>query len=220
MGDGTLYSVIAFAVLAAIPFVLITATSFVKISVVFSILRNALGTGEVPSGAVITALALILSAYVMTPVGEDAVARATPAAEAVDLDAPLTGANFEALLGVVDSGKAPLIEFLVRNSGERERELFFGLAVDARRDREAVERDDFFVVLPAFLISELGEAFLIGFLVFVPFLVVDLVISNVLLGLGMHMLSPTQISLPFKLLLFVLVDGWYVLAQALVSGYS
>lgn len=219
MGDGTLYSLIAFVVLAAIPFVLITATSFVKISVVFSILRNALGTGEVPSGAVITALALILSAYVMAPVGEDAVARAAPAAEGVDLNAPITGENFDALVGVVDQGKAPLVEFLARNSGERERDLFFALATEARRDRE-VGRDDFFVVLPAFLVTELGEAFLIGFLVFIPFLIVDLVISNVLLGLGMHMLSPTQISLPFKLLLFVLVDGWYVLAQALVSGYS
>jgi type III secretion protein R len=219
MGDGTLYSLLAFVVLGAIPFVLITATSFVKLSVVFSILRNALGTGEVPSSAVITALALILSAYVMAPVGEDAVARAAPAAESVNLDAPITGENFDALVGVVDQGKAPLVEFLKRNSGERERDLFFALATDARRDRE-VGRDDFFVVLPAFLVTELGEAFLIGFLVFIPFLIVDLVISNVLLGLGMHMLSPTQISLPFKLLLFVLVDGWYVLAQALVSGYS
>ena len=83
-----------------------------------------------------------------------------------------------------------------------------------------VSEDDLLVLLPSFLITELGEAFQIGFLVFLPFLVVDLVVSNVLMSLGMHMLSPTQVSMPFKLLLFVLVDGWYLLARALVLGYA
>ena len=110
----------------------------------------------------------------------------------------------------------------MRNAGNRERGLFYDLARRSRGPERAdeVERDDLLVVLPAFLITELAEAFQIGFLVFLPFLVVDMVVSNVLLALGMHMLSPTTVSLPFKLLLFVLVDGWYVLAQALIAGYQ
>jgi type III secretion protein R len=110
----------------------------------------------------------------------------------------------------------------MRNAGSRERGLFYELARRSRGPERAdeVERDDLLVVLPAFLITELSEAFQIGFLVFLPFLVVDMVVSNVLLALGMHMLSPTTVSLPFKLLLFVLVDGWYVLAQALIAGYA
>ena len=122
----------------------------------------------------------------------------------------------------MSAGLVPLKSFLSRNAGARERELFFDLAQRARPadQRDRVSEDDLLVLLPSFLITELGEAFQIGFLVFLPFLVVDLVVSNVLMSLGMHMLSPTQVSMPFKLLLFVLVDGWYLLARALVLGYA
>jgi type III secretion protein R len=140
----------------------------------------------------------------------------------VDADSPLAGESLDAIFEAVDAGKEPLVAFLLRNANEGERALFYDLAVDARGagGTSEVTPGDFFVVLPAFMITELGEAFLIGFLIFIPFLVVDLVVSNVLLSLGMHMLSPTTISLPFKLLLFVLVDGWYLLAHALVTGYA
>ena len=116
----------------------------------------------------------------------------------------------------------PLRAFLDRNAGDREQALFLDLARDARPDdqRDEVGEDDLLVLLPSFLVTELSEAFQIGFLVFLPFLVVDLVVSNVLASLGMQSLNPTQISMPFKLLLFVLVDGWYLLARALVLGYS
>ena len=113
-------------------------------------------------------------------------------------------------------------QFLRRNAGERELLLFVDLARQVRApDRRAeVRADDLLVLLPSFLITELAEAFQIGFLVFIPFLIVDMVVANVLLALGMHMLSPTTVSLPFKLLLFVLVEGWYLLARALVLGYA
>lgn len=213
-------TLLAIGALTLLPFLFMTTTSFVKIAVVFSILRNALGTGQVPSGTVITALAAILTLYVMAPVGAQIAEEAGPAAEAIDPSDPL--ADVEALTAAIDAGVTPLKAFLERNAGERERALFLALARDARPDdqRDDVAADDLLVLLPSFLITELSEAFQIGFLVFLPFLIVDLVVSNVLMSLGMHMLNPTQVSLPFKLLLFVLVDGWYLLARALIVGYS
>ncbi len=213
-------TMVALGALAILPFLFLTTTSYVKISVVFSILRNALGTGQVPSGAVIAALSAILTLYVMAPVGAEIVDEAGPAAARVDRENPL--ADLDALSEALTAGAGPLRRFLERNAGERERALFLDLAREAQGpDRaSAVEDDDLLVLLPAFLVSELSEAFQIGFLVFLPFLIVDLVVSNVLMSLGMHMLNPTQVSMPFKLLLFVIVDGWYLLARALVLGYS
>jgi type III secretion protein R len=221
MGDQPLVTLLALGALTLLPFAFMVATSFVKLSVVFSILRNALGTGQVPSGTIITALAAILSLYVMAPVGQQIAAEAGPAASRIDTADPLRGDSADALFEAIDAGEEPLREFLERNAGAREQRLFFDLARRARPadQRADVGTDDILVVLPAFLITELTEAFLIGFLVFIPFLIVDMVVSNVLLALGMHMLSPTTVSLPFKLLLFVLVDGWYLLARALVLGY-
>ena len=192
-----------------------------KISVVLSILRNALGTGQVPSGMIISGLAVILSLYVMTPVGQEIAEVAGPAAARIDTDDPLEGDSYDALLEAIDAGKEPLKQFLRRNSGARELGLFLDLARQSRAPdtRDDVSADDLLVLLPSFLITELAEAFQIGFLVFIPFLIVDMVVANVLLALGMHMLSPTTVSLPFKLLLFVLVEGWYLLARALVLGY-
>ncbi len=219
-GSQSFTTLIAVGALALVPIVLMTTTSFVKIAVVFSILRNGLGTGQVPSGTVIAALAAILSLYVMAPVGEQIAEAAGPAAADVDPTDPL--ADLEALGAAIEAGVGPLKAFLERNAGEREQALFLDLARQARPDdqQDRVSEGDLLVLLPSFLVTELTEAFQIGFLVLLPFLVVDLVVSNVLMSLGMHMLNPTQISMPFKLLLFVLVDGWYLLARALVVGYA
>lgn len=215
-----LVTIVALGALTLLPFVFMTTTSFVKISVVFSILRNALGTGQIPSGTVITALAAILTLYVMAPVGEDIATATAPAVARIDRSDPLSTAD--AVFDAVELGLEPLRGFLTRNAGSRERAMFLDLARQARPadQRDAVGAEDLLVVAPAFVVTELSEAFQIGFLVFVPFLIVDLVIANVLLALGMHMLNPTQVSMPFKLLLFVLVDGWYLLARALVLGYA
>jgi type III secretion protein R len=215
-----LVTIVALGALTLLPFVFMTATSFVKISVVVSILRNALGTGQVPSGTIVTALAAILTLYVMAPVGSRIVDATAPAAARIDAQNPL--ASTDALFEAVRLGVEPLREFLRRNAGRRELALFLDLARRARPadQRPEVGESDLLIVLPAFVITELAEAFQIGFLIFIPFLVVDMVVANVLLALGMHMLSPTQVSMPFKLLLFVLVDGWYLLARALVLGYA
>ncbi len=118
--------------------------------------------------------------------------------------------------------KEPLRDFLQKKVGNKDRTLFYSLAIKMRpteEDRAGITPKDFLVLVPAFVVSELKEAFQIGFLLFVPFIVIDMVVANILLALGMHMLSPTTISMPFKLLLFVLVDGWYLIAKGRVIGY-
>ncbi|MFO0695718.1 MAG: type III secretion system export apparatus subunit SctR [Polyangiales bacterium] len=211
----------ALVALSLLPLVFMVCTSFAKISVVLSILRNALGAGQVPSGMIVAALSALLSLYVMAPVGERMWTAAMPHFAGFDAEAPLDAARAEALLEGAEQGLGPLRQFLERHSGRRETALFLDLARRSRpaESRASVQPTDLLVVLPSFLVTELSEAFQIGFLVFVPFLVIDVVVANVLLALGMHMLSPTTISMPFKLLLFVAVDGWYLLARALVMGY-
>jgi type III secretion protein R len=218
--DTGLTPYLALVVIALVPLLFVTTTSFVKISVVFSVLRNALGTGQLPSGTVITALSLILTLYVMAPVASAMIDAAAPSATAIDPNAPL--AHPADLITTIRAGVEPLRTFLIHNAGERERALFLDLARQARPEaqRAALAADDLLVVAPAFIVTELSEAFQLGFLIYLPFLIVDLVIANVLTALGLSSLSPTQVSLPFKLLLFVMVDGWYLLARALVLGYA
>jgi type III secretion protein R len=218
LAQSPLVSIVLLGALTLLPFVFMTTTSFVKISVVFSILRNALGTGQVPSGTVVTALAAILSLYVMAPVGEGMLAAAGPAIERIDPVQPLSTAD--ALFEATELGWEPLRAFLERNAGLDELALFRDLRREGAADPDAITEHDSMVVLPAFVITELSEAFQIGFLIFLPFLVIDMVVANVLLALGMQMLSPTQVSMPFKLLLFVLVNGWLLLSRALVMGYA
>jgi type III secretion protein R len=156
----------------------------------------------------------------MAPVGQDMYRAA-----GVDLWAKGPGVfsseTVGTLLGAASKSKEPLREWLMKKITTKDRSLFFNLAKKMRKgeDRDAVESNDFMVIIPAFVVSELKEAFQIGFLLFVPFIVIDMVVANILLALGMHMLSPTTISMPFKLLLFVLVDGWYLIAKGLVIGY-
>lgn len=206
-------ALVTVVVLALAPFVAVMVTSFVKIVVVLSLLRNALGLQQVPPNIVLNGLALILSIYVMYPVAQQMQERVTISAAPSD-----TGQMFEAF----DQAKEPLRTFLIRHSDPRERAFFARTAarVGGPGERQALSPNDFVVVIPAFVVKELSAAFQIGFLIFLPFLIVDLVISNILLAMGMMMLSPTTISLPFKLLLFVLIDGWVKLAHGLVLSYA
>lgn len=201
-------SVLVLGALSLLPFAAMMLTSFVKIAVVLSIARSALGTQQLPPTPVITGLAAILSLLVMAPVGEST-ARAWEQGRPVEVPARLARAA------------GPIRGFLVRHSEADDRAAFAELARALRpeADRDAVGEADLVVVMPAFVIGELRSAFRMGFVIFLPFLVVDLVVSSVLLALGMHMLSPTTVSLPLKLLLFVAADGWRLLAEALVQGY-
>lgn len=213
--------VVTLGALALAPFALIMMTSFVKISVVLSILRNALGTQQIPPNQVITGISLILTIFIMAPVGEKMLEEAGLS----DATAPVfTEMRAETLFKALDKGKEPLRAFLERNAHEADRRLFLGLAQRLAqkngKDPSAITARDFRVVVPAFVTSQLTEAFQIGFLLFIPFLVIDMLVSNILQAMGMFMLSPTIISLPFKLLLFVLVKGWVTLIQNLVVSYA
>jgi type III secretion protein R len=211
-------TLLALVALSLVPLFLMAATSFAKIAVVLSLVRNALGAPEVPSGAVITVLAVILSAYVMAPVAAEIAPRWVAAGPRIDFDDPLSGDSRAAVWDALGASKPLLASFLERNAGQSERALFARLA--GRAATFALTADDLMVLLPAFLITELKEAFQIGLLVLLPFVIIDLVVANILLALGMSMLPATALALPFKLLLFVLADGWYVLSQALVAGYQ
>jgi type III secretion protein R len=212
---------VAVAVLSILPFTLLLMTSFVKIAVVLSILRSALGTPGIPPSQVITGLALILTMYVMAPTGERMFRAVEPVLSQGAGAELLSGQSLAALSAGAEKAKEPLREFLLKHGTPRDRSLFHGLALRMRTpaERVGITDRDFLVAVPAFLTSELRRAFEIGFLLFLPFLVVDMVISNLLLSLGMHMLSPTTVSLPFKLLLFVLADGWQLLLRGLVESY-
>jgi type III secretion protein R len=170
----------------------------------------------------VTGLALILTLFIMAPTGERMFRAIEPTlsmkAASADLSSP-QGVAFLAAAG--DRAKEPLREFLLRHSTPRDRGTFLGLAqrLRAPAEREGLGERDLQVVVPAFLTAELRRAFEIGFLLFVPFLIIDLVISNLLVAMGMHMLSPTTVSLPFKLLLFVIADGWSLLLRGLIESY-
>ncbi|MFO0593853.1 MAG: type III secretion system export apparatus subunit SctR [Myxococcaceae bacterium] len=211
---------IALAAMGLAPFVLLMVTSFVKISVVLSIVRSALGTQQIPPTQVITGLATILTVYIMAPVGQ-AMFRAADADNVTQSGDLMNVQSVDKLIKAAGRAKEPLRDFLLKKVTTKDRTLFYSLALKLRRpeDRGAIGERDFLILVPSFVVSELKEAFQIGFLLFVPFLVIDMVVANILLALGMQMLSPTTISMPFKLLLFVLVDGWYLIAKGLVVGY-
>jgi len=208
--------VVALALVSLLPFLFMSLTAFVKISTVLQIVRGAIGAQNVPSNTVILALAGALTLLAMAPVGETILARITPVVTAKPAPDTSTLVSRGA-----DAFREPMRGFLQANASERERVRFLAVARRARAepDRASIAENDLTVLIPAFVVTELTEAFAIGFLIYLPFLVIDLVVANILLALGMQMLSPTQVSLPFKLLLFVAINGWGLLSQALVSGY-
>ena len=202
--------------LALAPFVAVMVTSFTKIIVVLSLLRSALGLQQTPPNVVINGLAIILSFYVMHPVAlqvADSLAKSGTTVSQIN--------DINRLVAVIDTGREPVRDFLFKYTTPKERAFFVRTARAAlpADQRDRVGERDFVVLIPAFTVSELTEAFKIGFLIFLPFLVIDMIVSNILMAMGMMMLSPTTISLPFKLLLFVLLDGWAKLVHGLVLTY-
>lgn len=209
-------AILTVVALAFLPFLAVMVTSFTKMVVVLSLLRNALGLQQVPPNMVINGIAMILTIYVMYPVFQ------TAQQELLKSDIELT--NTENLLQAAEIVKEPLRDFLIKHSNPDERIFFLktisAIASKNHPDLEAnYTMNDFIVVIPAFTIGEITEAFQIGFLIFLPFLILDLVISNILLALNMMMLSPTIISLPFKILLLVMAEGWVKLSHSLVTSY-
>jgi type III secretion protein R len=210
LGDRPAELLVTLGLVALVPIGLVTLTSFLKIVVVLSLTRSALGAPQVPPSTAVTGLALLLTFLAMGPVAEDAWTRARA----------VPSGGVERTLQSLAAGAEPLRGFLRRFARADDRQSFLELA---RRARAAsggiVGDDDLSVLAPAFIVSELRRAFTIGFLLFLPLLVVDLLVANVLLALGLSQLSPTTVALPFKLLLFVAVDGWSLIARGLVAGY-
>ncbi|KEI71047.1 type III secretion system protein SsaR [Endozoicomonas elysicola] len=207
---------IPLALMALVPFLAVMGTSFLKLVVVFSILRNATGLQQIPPNIAMNALAIILTLYIMAPIGF----------EAWDLieqeNISFQTKDSEALMDNIELLIVPYREFLKKNTSERERNFFLKTARQLwpKAYQEQLTADDLVILMPSFCISELTKAFEIGFLLYLPFIVIDLIVSNILLAMGMMMVSPMTISLPFKLLLFVLLDGWTRLIHGLVLSYA
>jgi type III secretion protein R len=206
--------VLVLSLVGLLPFAFMALTSFVKIATVLQIVRGAIGAESVPSSTVVLALSAALTLIAMAPVGSRIAERLEPlmAGSAPDPTAMVASA--------IEAVREPLRSFLGNNASVKEKQRFLKLARQKRGPDAPVGETDLVVVIPAFLVTELLEAFTLGFAIYLPFLVIDLVVANVLVGLGMQMMNPGQISLPFKLLLFVAADGWGLLAEALVTGYS
>jgi flagellar biosynthetic protein FliP len=195
-------------VLSLAPSILVMVTSFTRIVVVLSLLRTALGTATAPPNTVIISLALFLTAFVMGPAFE----------RAYDLGVKPLVNNEITAEQAFDRASDPFRAFMLKNVREKDLKLFIGMAHEAQPARP--EDLSLRVLVPAFMISELKRAFEIGFLLFLPFLVIDLVVASVLMSMGMMMLPPVVVSLPFKLIFFVLVDGWSLVAGSLVQSYG
>ena len=197
-----------FTVLSMAPAILLMMTSFTRLIIVFSFLRNAIGTQQMPPNQVLVGLALFLTVFIMTPVFVQINETAVTPYMAEEIGAP------EALR----IAALPIREFMFKQTREKDLELFLGLSKSARpQNKEEVST---FVLIPAFMISELKTAFTIGFVLFLPFLIIDMVVSSVLLSMGMMMLPPIMVALPFKILLFVLVDGWYLIVGSMVRSFG
>ena len=198
---------IVMTLFSLLPFVFACLTSFLRFIIVFSILKTALGTQQVPPGIVIIGLSVILTFYTMGPVFQKMYeVGSVPYQKSGDM------------ILAIQEGSVPLKEFMLKQTRESDLEFF----VSKSRVEPPESPDDLtiFEVAPAFILSELKTSFEIGFIIFIPCIVLDIVVANVLLALGMFMLSPTIISLPFKLLIFIAVDGWSLIVSGLVSSFN
>jgi len=204
----TLQVLLLLTVLSLAPALLIMVTSFTRIVIVLAFIRNALGTQQIPPTQVLIGLALFLTFFVMAPVfgqvNDNAIKPYT--AQQINYDQAYERAS------------EPIRQFMFRQTREKDLALFIHLArIERPRNQADVPT---FVLIPSFIISELRAAFIIGFLIFIPFLIIDMVVASVLMSMGMLMVPPVMISLPLKILLFVLVDGWHLVTRALVMGFN
>lgn len=196
------------AVLSLAPALLVMITSFTRIIVVLSLLRSALGVQQTPPNPVLISLALFLTAFIMGPVFEDAYDQGIK---------PMMQEQIDEMHAIELAGQ-PFKKFMAKNTREEDLGLFLSLSHTEKNTN--IEDLSLKIVIPAFMISELRRAFEIGFLIFIPFLIIDMVVSSILMSMGMMMLPPVTISLPFKIIFFVLIDGWYLIAGSLIKSYG
>lgn len=204
----TIQLLLLLTVLSLAPAILVLMTSFTRIVVVLSFVRHALATQQMPPNQVLIGLALFLTFFVMAPTIGDVNENALQPYLAGEID------QQEAL----DEAVIPVKQFMAKHIREKDLALFLKFAEEERP--ETIEDLSLTVLVPAFTISELKTAFQIGFMIFIPFLIIDMIVASVLMAMGMMMLPPVMISLPFKILLFILVDGWYLVVQSLLLSYE
>jgi len=199
--------VLLLTVLTLAPSILVMMTSFIRIAVVLSFLRQAIGTNQMPPNQLIIALALILTFFIMAPVANQAYETGLKPY----LDGEITQAE------AFDTGMQPIRDFMLKQVREKDLALFIKLSgMEQPQNKEDIPTR---LLIPGFVLSELRTAFQIAFVVFIPFLIIDMVVASVLMSMGMLMLPPIMVALPFKILLFVLVDGWYLIVKALVESF-
>lgn len=202
-----IFSVLALiTILSLAPSIVIMMTSFTRLIVVFSITRSALATNATPPNTVLIALALFMTIFIMSPTLEKSWELGIK---------PIIDEKVEIVEGL-EKASEPLKEFMVKNTREKDLQLFSDLAKEKPKDIKSASLK---ITIPAFMISELRRAFEIGFLVYVPFLIIDMVIASVLMSMGMMMLPPSVLSLPFKIIFFVMIDGWYMLSGSLINSF-
>lgn len=199
--------------LSLIPLMFITTTAFLKIAMVLMIVRNALGVQQVPPSMAVYSIALAATFFVMAPVFSQ-IQEAVQTADSGALDE-------HRIVGTIDRAKAPLMGFMASNVDTKISERLKSTAREMwpAHMSQFIASDSLFILLPSFVISELQAAFKIGFLIYIPFMVIDLIVSNILLALGMQMVAPITVTVPIKILLFILVDGWAKLLEALIYSY-
>ena len=210
-----LYFMFGMAILGLAPFMLMMTTSYVKIIVVTSLIRNALGVQQIPPAMVMNGLAMVLTIFIMAPTVK----------QTIDIVSGLKIQEDPAIteiLSLADKSSGPFKSFLIKNTDRQILNSFMSTAkkIWPSQEQHTISRDNFLILIPSFTITELTKAFQIGFLLYLPFIAIDLVISNILLAMGMMMVSPMTISLPFKLLLFVTLDGWLKISQGLLLSYQ
>jgi len=199
--------IISLSVISLVPFFLISVTSFLRIIIVFALARTAIGTQQVPPNMVIVGLALFMTVFIMSPVWQEVNETAV---------IPYNEGQISQQKAF-EIGLKPLQKFMIKQTREKDLALFVQFSRIEKPKK--IEDVPIYVLIPSFMISELKTAFQIGFLLFIPFIMIDLTVANILLSLGMFMLSPVMVSLPFKVLLFVLVDGWNLIARGLLMSF-
>lgn len=198
---------VVMSLFSLLPFVFCSMTSFLRFVVVFSMLKTAMGTQQVPPAIVIIGLSIILTFFTMGPTFQ----------KMYDMGSVPYQKNHD-MIAAIQEGSKPLKEFMLKQT--RESDLTFFVELSHKKAPKSPDDISIWEVAPAYIISELKTSFEISFIIFVPFIILDLVVANILLALGMFMLSPSIISMPFKLLIFIAVDGWALIVQGLVSSYN
>ena len=205
--DPALQLIVLMGSLSLVPFIIVSMTSFLRYIIVLSILKTALGTQQVPPAMVLVGMALILTMYTMAPVFAEMYEKISPGMDRGD-----------SVVTLLMDGSEPLKNFMMRQT--RQSDLAFFIELGRNEMPESPEEIAIWEAAPAYMLSELRTSFEIGFIIFIPFIVLDMVVANILLALGMFMLSPTIISLPFKILVFVAVDGWSLIISGLVRSFN